>query len=159
MSYLTTLRPIVTSPRRLAVMTVGALVALLVTGIPTAMIDNSWFTRMTPITWWSYPIWIVSAIIVGLMAATYVGGPDGGGVKTAAGGGLLTTLAVGCPTCNKLVVVALGTSGALTIWAPLQPLLALASVALLMWALRRRLVPMSCPLPDRLDRADVTRQL
>ena len=106
---------------------------------------------MTPITWWSYPAWIVSAVLVGLLAATYVGSPQAGGVKSAAGGGLLTTLAVGCPTCNKLVVMALGTSGALSIWAPLQPILALASIALLVWVLRRRLQPVSCPLPETAD--------
>lgn len=145
---LTTLRTILASPRRCAAAALATVAALVVTGIPTEMIDNSWFTRMTPITWWSYPAWILSAILVGLLAATYVGTPQAGGVKSAAGGGLLTTLAVGCPTCNKLVVVALGTSGALSIWAPLQPLLALASLALLVWALRRRLQPVSCPLPE-----------
>lgn len=148
---LTTLRPVVASPRRVVAATLATAAALVVTGIPTAMIDNSWFTRMTPITWWSYPAWIVSAILVGLLAATYVGNPQAGGVKSAAGGGLLTTLAVGCPTCNKLVVMALGTSGALSIWAPLQPLLALASIALLVWVLRRRLQPVTCRLPDAAD--------
>lgn len=148
---LATLGPVVTSPRRVVIATVAAVAALLVTGIPTAMIDNTWFTRMTPITWWSHPAWIVSAVLVGLLAATYVGNTQAGGVKSAAGGGLLTTLAVGCPTCNKLVVMALGTSGAMSIWAPLQPLLALASIALLVWVLRRRLQPVSCPLPETAD--------
>ena len=54
-------------------------------------------------------------------------------------GGLLTFLAVGCPTCNKLVLVALGTSGALSWFAPIQPVLGLAAVALLVVTLRRRL--------------------
>ncbi len=148
---LATLAPIVTSPRRVLIATIAAVAALLVTGIPTAMIDNSWFTRMTPITWWSYPAWIVSAVLVGLLAATYVSSPQAGGVKSAAGGGLLTTLAVGCPTCNKLVVMALGTSGALSIWAPLQPLLALASIVLLVWVLRQRLQPVNCSLPETAD--------
>lgn len=154
---LANLGPVVAS-RRVAIATVAAVAALLVTGIPTAMIDNSWFTRMTPITWWSYPVWILSALLVGLLAATYVGIPQAGGVKSAAGGGLLTTLAVGCPTCNKLVVMALGTSGALTIWAPLQPILALASLVLLVWVLRRRLQPVSCPRPEVADlRSTATR--
>jgi hypothetical protein len=41
--------------------------------------------------------------------------------------------------CNKLVVLALGTTGALTIWAPLQPVVAAASMLLLGWALGTRL--------------------
>lgn len=53
--------------------------------------------------------------------------------------GLLGYLAVGCPVCNKVVVLALGTSGAMTWFAPLQPVLALASVVLLLVALRSRL--------------------
>ena len=52
---------------------------------------------------------------------------------------MLAAFAVGCPVCNKLVVAALGMSGALTIWAPLQPVIATASIAALGWALRSRL--------------------
>lgn len=46
---------------------------------------------------------------------------------------------MGCPVCNKLVLVLLGSSGALSYWAPLQPLIAVASVALLTEAALRRL--------------------
>ena len=42
--------------------------------------------------------------------------------------GAVTYLAVGCPVCNKVVLVALGTSGALSWFAPVQPLLGLAAV-------------------------------
>lgn len=54
-------------------------------------------------------------------------------------GGFLSFLAVGCPTCNKLVVLALGTTGALDWFAPAQPVLGIVSIALLAWALRARL--------------------
>ena len=47
--------------------------------------------------------------------------------------------AVGCPVCNKVVLLALGSSGALTWFAPVQPLLAVLSIAGLAWALRVRL--------------------
>ena len=61
--------------------------------------------------------------------------------------GLLSFFAVGCPVCNKLVVAALGTTGAVEVFAPVQPLLAVASVALLAVALRRRLATRSaCPV-------------
>ena len=63
-------------------------------------------------------------------------------------GGVLPFLAVGCPVCNKLVIVAIGVSGALSYWAPVQPFLAAVSVALLVFAVYRRLRGMkSCPLP------------
>ncbi|GGC67284.1 hypothetical protein [Hoyosella rhizosphaerae] len=36
--------------------------------------------------------------------------------------------AVGCPVCNKLILLAIGTSGALSVWAPIQPILAVVAV-------------------------------
>ncbi|WP_245178539.1 hypothetical protein [Streptomyces montanisoli] len=59
--------------------------------------------------------------------------------KRALGAGLLSAFAVGCPICNKLVVLAIGVSGALSYFAPVQPVLAVASVALLVHTLARRL--------------------
>jgi hypothetical protein len=101
------------------------------------------------VAWWSYPTLAATAILGGLVAASYVRSPvERTGSARTAGGGLLSVLAIGCPVCNKLVVLALGTSGALAVWAPLQPLLAIASVALLGWALRTRLAAEgACRLP------------
>ena len=48
------------------------------------------------------------------------------------------SLAVGCPTCNKLVVLLLDTTGALTFFAPLQLYIGIASVLLLGWTLLLR---------------------
>ena len=45
--------------------------------------------------------------------------------------GLLSFFAVGCPVCNKLVIVALGTTGTLQWFEPVQPMLAVASIVLL----------------------------
>ena len=60
---------------------------------------------------------------------------------------MLSFLAVDCPVCNKLVVLAIGISGAMSYWAPLQPFLAVASLALLGFAVRRRLRQLqSCPV-------------
>ena len=59
--------------------------------------------------------------------------------RTGSVAGLLSFFAVGCPVCNKLVIVALGTTGARQWFEPLQPLLAVVSIGLLWWALRARL--------------------
>lgn len=65
-------------------------------------------------------------------------------------GGLVSFFAVGCPVCNKLVLVALGSTGALQWFAPIQPILAVAALGLLIWALRRRLQgEVSCKIPAR----------
>jgi hypothetical protein len=124
---------------------VAALVAAAVafaTGIPTDVVSNPLYRRMTPVVWWNYPIWAVTALLVGLIAATYVRAP--GGLTRRAGGGtfgggLLSFLAVGCPICNKLIVAALGVSGALAYFGPVQPFLGLAAVALLAVTLAVRL--------------------
>lgn len=56
-------------------------------------------------------------------------------------------LAIGCPICNELVVAALGVSGALTVFAPIQPLIGAASVGLLGVTLgwRVRQLTSDCP--------------
>jgi hypothetical protein len=118
---------------------------LMLSGVPTDIVDTPLFTRMTPVAWWNYPFWVAGAVLVGLLAATYVtAAPDqdsfGGsqGAK-ALGGGLLSVFAIGCPVCNKLVVLALGAGGALSYFAPIQPVLGFISVGLLAYALRVRL--------------------
>ena len=37
-------------------------------------------------------------------------------------------LAIGCPVCNKIALVLLGTSGAMTVFAPLQPVIGAVSL-------------------------------
>ena len=140
--------------RQWATAVVGALVVTLAVGIPTDVIPNPIFGRPVDVTWWSYPVLVLTAVLGGLLAATYVradgDAADGDTGATAEDeldapgrvgglGGLLSFFAVGCPTCNKLIVLAIGTTGALDWFAPAQPLLAAASLALLWWALRTRL--------------------
>ncbi len=65
-------------------------------------------------------------------------------------GGLLSFFAVGCPICNKVVVIALGTTGALTWFAPVQPYLGVVGLVLLAGALRVRLRgEVACPVNAR----------
>jgi hypothetical protein len=129
--------------RRWAAAVVGAVAVALAVGLPTEMIPNPWFTRMMPVLWWNYPVWLATAVLSGLLVATYVreDGTSGQDRASRRGGvgGVLAFFAVGCPVCNKLVVVALGTSGAMSWFAPVQPLLALGALVLLTVALRGRL--------------------
>lgn len=114
--------------------------AAVVVGVPTGVISTPFYTRMTPVLWWNYPVWLATAILSGLIMATYVRSTLP--AKAPAAGvwaNLLSAFAVGCPVCNKLVVALIGVSGALTLWAPVQPVLAVGSLALLGWALTRRL--------------------
>ncbi|TFC52185.1 hypothetical protein E3T26_06210 [Cryobacterium sp. TMT1-21] len=130
--------------RRWGVALLSAIVTVLVIAIPTDLIDTPFFAREVPPTMWSWPVLLLSAILAGLVTATYVAYPDGAEPGKAEGrlglaGWLITFFAVGCPVCNKIVLLALGTTGALQFFEPVQPYLAAASIALLGWALRARL--------------------
>lgn len=138
---------------------VVAAVAFVVIAVPTAIIPNPVFGRLVATRWWDPVILAVSSLLLGMVWAARRG-PTGGeptaaasdadevrGRRRSVAGGFLTFLAVGCPTCNKLVLVALGTSGALSWFAPIQPVLGIAAVVLLAVTLRRRLRavgPLSC---------------
>ena len=130
-------------PRAAAAFLVGGIVTGLVLGVPTDVIPNPWFGRMTPVEDYAVPVLVATCVLSGLLVATWLGVeasvcPVRAGRTAGTAGGVLTWLAIGCPVCNKLVLLALGTSGALTWFAPLQPWLAAASVALLAGALAWR---------------------
>lgn len=150
------------SPRRWVAAAGATLISALVLGLPTEMIPNPIFGRQIEAPGWTYAAFALSAVLAGLLLATYVRNeplpatdrdPDdeepelGADEKRFTLGGLLAFLAIGCPTCNKLVVLALGSSGALRWFEPVQPVLALAGIALLGYALRRRLQgEIACPV-------------
>jgi hypothetical protein len=112
-------------------------------GVITAIIPNALFARIVEPTVWSYIFWVTPAALFGPLAASYV-------LPTAAVcevqrvehsttvGSVLSFVAAGCPVCNKLVVLALGTSGAITYFEPTQPWLGGLSVVLLGYALWAR---------------------
>lgn len=157
--------------RRWATALLTAVGFALVVAIPTDLIDTPFFGREVPPTWWAWPSLILSSALAGLLVATYVQRPaervaaegppveaspadsaaDTSADSAARGGwigGVLTFFAVGCPVCNKLVLLALGSAGAMTWFEPVQPVLQAAAVALLLWALHRRLLgETSCPVP------------
>jgi hypothetical protein len=131
----------------------GAVIVALVVGIPTGIVPSSLYHRMTPVTWWDYPVWASTALIGGLTIASYVRLRSREGVVPVSSGGrstvatLASMFAVGCPICNKLVVGLIGVSGALSYWAPLQPILGVLSIALLLAGLMVRLRgAASCPV-------------
>ncbi len=147
-------------------------------GVPTVMIPNNIFGRDIPVVWWNYPVWILTSLLAGMLIATYIRtGPKQSAASTgtaptdsndadadsdddltdptsdrqgklAIGGSLLGWFAVGCPVCNKFALLALGYSGAITWFAPIQPFLGLAALAMTGAALILRLRgQVSCPLP------------
>ncbi|WP_199904986.1 hypothetical protein [Nocardioides sediminis] len=123
---------------------------VLVVAVPTDLIDTPAFGREIPPTWWAWPSLLVSSTLGGLLVATYVQAPPQSDRASSRRGGwlggLLTYFAVGCPVCNKLVLLALGSAGAITWFEPFQPVLQALAVLILLWALRSRLLgELSCP--------------
>lgn len=156
----------------------GAAVAVVI-GLATVLIPNPVFGRAIPPVWWNYPVWLVTSALSGVLVATYVSpgatsdapatvgaggtveGPDGEAEdrrssRMGMAGGMLAWFAVGCPVCNKLALLALGYSGAITWFAPVQPFLALGALVLtsvaLVWRLRGQV---ACPV--RLESVTSTR--
>ncbi len=133
----------------------------LLLGIPTRLIPTPLFSRVVPTSPQDYAIWIVSVLLLGplLSLMTLYPMPSQkaaprtrslAGTGRAFGGALLSFFSVGCPVCNKVVVLLLGLGGAMTIFNPLlRPFLGLASIVLLgiTLFLRVRVVRYGCRLP------------
>ncbi len=120
--------------RRIAVAVAAAAVSAVVIGVATVLIPNSLFARDIPPVWWDYPVWILTSMLIGMLIASYVRGTDVESEKRSGVlggvGGMLGWFAVGCPVCNKIALIALGYTGALTWFAPAQPFLAVLALAL-----------------------------
>lgn len=151
-----------------------AMVSWVALGLASAIIPNPIFGRQLPPEPFAIVVWLLSGPVAGALLATYTvpprasmparplalrlspDGPDGGAVtESRAGtlatiGGLGTFFAIGCPICNKVVLLALGTSGALDLYAPIQPWLGAVSLTLMLatlgWRLRRRADGDACPV-------------
>jgi hypothetical protein len=154
--------------RRLLVHALGwMLLSGLVFGLVTAIIPNPVFGRSVapePFAIWT---WLLSAPLMGLVMATYTAPPPASPIRLVALGpalsetaerhsttlgslaGLGAFLAIGCPVCNKVALVLLGASGAMSVYAPIQPFIGAASLALLAitaaWRLRLRVRGGACP--------------
>lgn len=131
-------------------MVFGAVVTFLVLGLPTDIVPNPVFGRAIEPTWWSLPVLIATSVLSGLLLATYVNASAfDRSVRVGGVGGLMAYLAIGCPVCNKVVLVALGTTGAMNWFAPVQPYLGIAALGVIAYALRKRLSTMgNCALPS-----------
>ncbi|MBI4287455.1 MAG: hypothetical protein HY671_03370 [Chloroflexi bacterium] len=139
-----------------AVAAIGAGATLVLIGVTAGIISNPLFARETPVQTQDYIIWIATALLMGLVAGSFMASRVKGGSGKAAAGGFLSFFATACPICNTLVVSLLGVSGALTYFAPLQLYLGIASVALLLWTLHLRLAAMGrncCVIPPETSQA------
>lgn len=140
--------------RQVIVAIVTAIIVGVLIGLATVLIPNPIFSRDIPPVWWNYPVWLLTSAISGMLAATYVRAKqpepetkDRHG-KVGMIGGFLAWFAVGCPVCNKIALLAFGYSGAITYFAPIQPIFGSAALLLtgaaLIWRLKGQVM---CVMP------------
>ena len=133
--------------------------AAVLIAVPSDLIDTPIFGRPVETRWIDYVILVVTAALIGLILAIRSPASDSAGMardrdrddRRTIWGGFTSFLAVGCPVCNQAVVALVGTSGALAWWAPVQPVVGLAAIGLLLYALRGRLRTYrlaACPVPS-----------
>jgi hypothetical protein len=143
------------------------IVSALAFGVVTAIIPNPVFGRSVapePFAIWT---WLLSAPLMGLVMATYTApippsplrlvalepavaaAADRRSTTLGSVAGVGAFLAIGCPVCNKIALVLLGASGAMSVYAPIQPFIGAASLVLLAvtaaWRLRLRARGGACP--------------
>lgn len=127
---------------------VGAIATLLVIGAVADLYENPIFQRQLAARPQDYVIWVISGVLGGLIVGTFAVSRDSSNQTQATYGGVLSVIAVGCPICNKVAVMLLGTSGALNLFGPMQIFLGIGSILLLAWTLllRAQAVAGSCPI-------------
>ena len=126
-----------------------AAVAAVLIAVPADLIDTPLFGRPVAVRPIDYVILASTSALIGLIFAIRPDGGDEPNQTRTVWGGFVSFLAVGCPVCNQAVVALVGTSGAMSWWAPVQPLVGLAAIGLLLYTLRLRLrtyALTSCPV-------------
>jgi hypothetical protein len=133
-----------------------ALGSFLVMGVVGETLPGASLGRAVPLAWWNYLTLVISPVLIGLCAATFVAseprrsrlpGATGAGI-----GGVIGTVAMACPVCNPLAIPIFGTAGVLSFLEPERSLIALLSIALLAATLALRLRAVrACQLPSPSD--------
>ncbi len=153
-------------PRFLGWAAIWSLISLLAYGLVSAIVPNPVFGRGIPPQPFAIAVWLASAPLMGLVAATYLGPwrlarPVLADERSTGTLGVLGSsaafVAIGCPTCNKIALILLGSSGAATVFGPIQPFIGAASLVLLgatvAWRLRVLAQGGACRMPaEAVDR-------
>lgn len=107
-----------------------------VLGTLTALWQNPFFIRMTPIAGWDFVILGMEALLLGLYLGVRAPACP---VGRAGLGGVLAFLGFGCSICNKVLVLVFGAGFLLTYFEPYRYLIGAVGVAMLALALGRKM--------------------
>ena len=125
-------------------LTTTAVLTFLVIGIPTDVVPNPLFGREIEVTPWALTVLALTSLLSGALLATYIQASpnkdDQASAKFGGVGAVLTYFAIGCPVCNKVALIALGYTGAIQYFAPIQPYLGVLSIVLLLYTFSRRVL-------------------
>lgn len=127
--------------RQWRVSALGAAVAFVLIGEVGETLPPASVGRMYPVLWWNWVTLGVTAVLLGLVAATFVG-PAGRRLLGGAGSGsagAVAAIAMACPICSPLAIPLLGTGGLLAFLTPDRGWIALAAVVVLSFTLLLRL--------------------
>ena len=111
-----------------------ALLFYLLFGIVSAIIPNTFFTRMTPIGWLEHVSLLTTSGLLGTyFALSYYAKTKENKIcaRTATAGGIFGFLTFGCSVCNKILVFFLGVTGVLAFFDPIRPFLGFLSIVFL----------------------------
>jgi hypothetical protein len=108
----------------------------LVLAVSTTIIPNPFFPREEAVRTFDYIVLGGVTLLATALGATYAI-PKACSLQrnTLFSGGVLSFLAISCPVCNVAVVALIGTGGALVWFAPMQPILGIAAIGVLLFAL------------------------
>lgn len=118
-----------------------SLLAILILGIPTAVIRNHFYFRMTPAFWFDYVFLVVNGVLIGLyFAITYTSTqPEACKIeKKSIFASLLALFGIACPICNQILLLIFSTTLLLSFLEPIRPYISLTSSILLLWLIARK---------------------
>ncbi len=118
-----------------------AVLFFVVVGLVTGALDTPVLERQTPLLAIDYPIWVVNAVLLGVLSGLSVYARSRRVTQTGTAifsGGFLAAFAVSCPLCNGLLVGLFGTAGVLNVIEPARPFINVATMLILTALLIRR---------------------
>lgn len=141
LSVTTLMQPRWWSPGQWRLAAAVSVFAFLITGEVGQTLPPESVGRMYPVEWWNWVTLVASAVLIGLIAATFAvpGGRRGLAGAGSGSAGTFAAIVMACPVCSPLAIPLLGTGGLLAVLVPDRGWLALASVVLLALTLLLRL--------------------
>jgi len=114
-----------------------AVVFFIIFGGVTAVYENPFFQRMTPVYWFDHVFLILESILIGMFFG--IESRKSCDTKKASAGGVLGFLGFACPVCNKLLLLLFGSGFLLTYFEPIRPFVGALGIILMSFAVYRKL--------------------